>query len=336
MNQGSALYIAQVLNTVIGGGRRLTIAGCASIIAVGLQSILAGTAAADTRAATPITNVATLTASSADGDRSVRSNPAVLIVAERLDIALVRTDDSRIDVTPGGVAVPLLLTNRGNGREAFDVTALPSDDTAKVRLIAIDRDGDGRFDAAVDQVLAAGRTGEMEPGEVLRLLVVVDPAGAAVTASALTAVARAATGSGPEGTTFASRGDAGSDAITGASSARAEVAVPIGTDAGPATPTLFKTQSVRAPDGSATPVSGAVVTYRLEARFPAASTAARIDDPVPQGTVYVPGSLILDAVRLSDAEDADAGRADDAGIVVALGDIAAAGVRTVEFQVTIQ
>lgn len=326
----------QVLNTVIDAARRLNAVGRASIVAFGLQSMLAGTASADTRAATPITNVATLTAASADGDRTVRSNPAVLLVAERLDVAMVRTDDGRIDVAPGGVVVPLLLTNRGNGREAFDVVALPSDDTAKVRLIAIDRDGDGRFDAATDLLLVAGRTPEMEPGAVLRVLVVVDPAGSMVTASALTAVARAATGSGPEGTTFASRGDAGSDAITGASSARAEVAVPIGADAGPAAPTLFKSQSVRAPDGSANPVSGAVVTYRLEARFPAASAAAQIDDPVPQGTVYVPGSLTLDTVRLSDADDGDAGRADDAGIAVVLGDIAAAGTRTVEFQVTIQ
>jgi hypothetical protein len=330
------LYALQVFNMAIDAGRRLDAVRRASFVAFGLHAILTGTASADTRAATSITNVATLTASGADGDRTVRSNPVVLVVAERLDVALARPDDSRIDVTPDGVAVPLLLTNRGNGREAFDVTALPSDDTAKVRLIAIDRDGNGRFDPAIDPVLAAGRTAEMEPGEVLRLLVVVDPAGTPVTASALTATARAATGSGPEGTMFASRGDAGSDAITGASSARADIAVPIGADAGPAAPTLFKSQRVRAPDGSANPVSGAVVTYRLEARFPAASTAVRIDDPVPQGTVYVPGSLILDTVRLSDADDGDGGRADDAGISVVLGDIAAAGTRTVAFQVTIQ
>nr|WP_243848374.1 hypothetical protein [Sphingomonas insulae] len=83
-------------------------------------------------------------------------------------------------------------------------------------------------------------------------------------------------------------------------------------------------------------MTGAVVTYRLEARFTGPAAAARIDDPVPQGTRYVPGSLTLDSAPLSDAADADSGQADDATVAVALGDIAAATTRTVQFQVTIQ
>lgn len=297
--------------------------------------MLAGPVLADTRAATTITNVATATATLGAGVETIRSNPAVLVVAERLDVALARVDDDRIDVRPGGVAVPVLLTNRGNGTEAFDIMASTSDASAGVRLIAIDRDGNGRYDATIDQALANGATASIDPGAMLRLLVMVDPAAATVTATSLTVIARATTGRGPEGSLFAGRGDAGTDAVTGPTEAQAEIGVPLG-DAAAAEPTFRKSQSVRAPDGSSTPASGAIVTYRLEARFPGATAAARIDDPVPQGTLYVPGSLKLDGVPLSDAADDDVGQADDAAIAVALGDIATAATRIVQFQVTIQ
>lgn len=325
--------LAGIRAAIVDAGARHVAVVRAMACALGSLALLAGPAVAETRAGVAIANVATV--SSDDPAGSVRSNPAVLTVAERLDVALARIDDARIDVGPGGVAVPLLLTNRGNGQEAFDLVALPSDASARVRLIALDRDGDGQFDAAIDQVLAGGRTAALEPGAGLRLLVVVDPVAATVTATALTVIARAATGSGPEGTMFAARGDAGSDAITGATDARAEVAVFLGA-AAVAGPVLFKSQSVRAPDGSSVPMTGAVVTYRLEARFTGPAAAARIDDPVPQGTLYVPGSLTLDSTPLSDAADADPGQADDAAVAVALGDIAAPTIRTVQFQVTIQ
>ena len=303
---------------------------------LGLQALLTGPAGADTRAATAIANVATVTATVGGEQATIPSNPVVLVVAERLDVALARSEDGPIDVPPGGVAVPLLLTNRGNGREAFDIVALPSDASARVRLIAFDRDGDGRFDTAIDQMLPGGRTAELEPGATLRLVVVVDPAAGAVTATSLSAIAQATTGTGSLGTTFASRGDTGTDAVVGASEARAKVTIPVGAAAAAAEPTLLKTQSVRAPDGSSTPVGGAIVTYRLEARFPAATAAARIDDPVPRGTRYVPGSLTLDTIPLSDAADGDAGQADDTAIAVSLGDIAIAATRSIQFQVTIQ
>lgn len=325
----------QVLGGCIDARSRRIAAIGLPVLTFGLQAALAGPALADTRAATTISNVATATATLGAGVETIRSNPVVLIVGERLDVALARIDDDRIDVRPGGVAVPVLLANRGNGAEAFDVAATPSDASVGVRLIAIDRDGNGRYDPAIDQVLANGRTATLEAGATLCLLVMVDPAATTVTATSLTVIARATTGNGPDGTLFAGRGDAGTDAVTGPTEAQADITVPFG-DAAAAEPTLRKSQSVRAPDGSSTPASGAIVTYRLEARFPGATAAARIDDPVPQGTLYVPGSLKLDGVSISDAADDDVGQADDAAIAVALGDIARATTRIVQFQVTIQ
>ncbi len=57
---------------------------------------------------------------------------------------------------------------------------------------------------------------------------------------------------------------------------------------------------------------------------------------MPRGTRYVPGSLTLDTIPLSDAADGDAGQADDTAIAVSLGDIAIAATRSIQFQVTIQ
>ncbi len=108
----------------------------------------------------------------------------------------------------------------------------------------------------------------------------------------------------------------------------------------------FKSQSVRAADGSQNAVRDAVITYTLEARFSDAVTGARIVDPIPDGTVFVPGSLMLDGAALTDGADGDAGRFEApgtqagttqrGGIAVALGQVAAASVHTVQFKTKIQ
>jgi len=290
---------------------------------------------AETRAGTLITNVAATKVRGTEGDWIVSSNPATFLVVERLDVSLARIDDAAVTVTPEGVAIPFVLSNGGNGTEAFDITATLSDPTARIRLIAVDRDGDGRFDPAVDTALNPARTPRLEPGESLRLIAILDPATPDVTVAALELAARATTGSGPEGTVFTGRGDAGSDAVTGQTGAIARLVVPIGPGRSPV-PVLAKSQTIRAPDGSANPVAGAIVTYRLDARFAAATAAVRIEDPIPAGTAYVPGSLMLDGARLSDVTGDDAGNADAAGIAVTLGDIPAAATRIVQFQVSIQ
>ncbi|MCU6454236.1 hypothetical protein LPN01_09110 [Sphingomonas sp. A2-49] len=296
---------------------------------------MSGSAGAQTRAGVRVVNVATLSVRDGDGERTLPSNPASLTVAERLDLTLDPGNDARVDIGSGGGAVAVVLVNRGNGSEAFDLAAQPSDATVTIRGVAIDRDGDGRFDAATDALLTDGRTPALDPGATLRLLVLVDPAATPVTVATIDVTARAVTGTGPAGTVFAGQGDGGGDAVTGATTARATLAVAIGAAPPPAAQ-LVKSQSVRAPDGSDRPVNGAIITYRLEARILRAAAAVRIDDPIPQGTLYVPGSLTLDGAPLSDAAGDDAGRADDAGIAVTLGDVAGATTRIVQFKVSIQ
>lgn len=273
-------------------------------------------AQAETRAGDRVVNTASARYDAAAEQDVATSNTDVILVAERLDIALSRADMA------ASSAIPLVLTNRGNGMEAFRLSAPVAAGAAR-QIFAIDTDGDGRYDAARDTLIVAATTPPLDPGASLALLLLND--GDAT--GPVTVIAQAITGSGTPGMVFAGAGDGGGDAVVGPTGARAELTVPVTAQDVP--PTLTKTQSVLAPDGSARAVRGAVISYTLVARFPTATRAARIDDPVPAGTSYVPGSLSLDG-----AAQADPGAA--GAIAVALGDVPAAGVRTLQFKVRIQ
>ncbi|RYF06401.1 MAG: hypothetical protein EOO77_26965, partial [Oxalobacteraceae bacterium] len=103
-------------------------------------------AQAQTRAGTPIVNTAGLTFAAGGETRSLQSNTVTLLVAERIDVRLVRDGDG--PVAPNA-AVPFILTNIDNGREAFAVAASLSDG-AQAPMLAVDGDGDGRYDALRD------------------------------------------------------------------------------------------------------------------------------------------------------------------------------------------
>ena len=293
--------------------------GWTAMLAAALAAI-AQTAAAQTGAGTRIANVAAVRS---DGTAaSIGSNPVTLVVAERLDCTLARP---RTPPAGEGGASGILLTNAGNGREAFAVAATGSDG-APYRL-AVDADGDGRFDAAHDRWLVDGLTPDLAPGATVRLLV---PLGDAAT-PALTVTARAATGSGSPGAVFAGLGDGGGDAVVGPGGGVARLVIAADA-AGP--PTLTQTQAVvtgAAGVDEAAVRHGAVVRYTLVARFGAAATAATLIDPVPVGTAYLPASLTLDDVAV-----ADAGHLVDRRVVMPLGPVAAGAVHRLAFTVVVQ
>ena len=315
------------------------------ILAAGLgagafQPALAQTPAGTTPAGTPIVNTAGLRYDADGTAQSTSSNTVTIIVAERLDVALVRDGQGAVVVTAQPVAIPFTLTNLDNGAEAFVLAASVSPGAAILRALVIDADGDGRYDPAKDHAPADNKTPLLAPGQSIKLLAILVPTPDGGTANAvLTVTARSITGSGTSGNLYTGAGDGGGDAVVGPTGALATVSVPIGT--GPAGPVLLKSQSVRAADGSQNAVRDAVITYTLEARFTDAVTGARIADPIPSGTVFVPGSLTLDGAPLSDGADGDAGRFDAGGtqgpgITVALGQVAAASAHTVQFKAKIQ
>ncbi|MES3078779.1 hypothetical protein O6U66_07290 [Sphingomonas faeni] len=293
-----------------------------------------------TPAGTPIVNTAGLRYDADGTAQSTSSNTVTIIVAERLDVALVRDGRGAVVVTAQPVAIPFTLTNLDNGAESFVLAASVSPGAAVLRTLVIDTDGDGLYDPAKDVAPVDGKTPLLTPGQSIKLLaiLVATPDGGATNA-VLTVTARSTTGSGATGNVYPSAGDGGGDAVVGPTGALATVSVPLGTAL--AGPVLLKSQSVRAADGSQTAVRDAVITYTLEARFTDAVTGARIADPIPVGTVFVPGSLTLDGAPLSDGADDDAGRFDPsaaqgAGVTVALGRVAAGSSHTVQFKAKIQ
>ena len=291
----------------------------ASLAALLPLGAAAQTQAAQTLAGTPITNVAA--ARTAISLTPIVSNPVTLIVAERLDCTLALASGDAAVVA--GAVVAVVLTNTGNGQEAFAVTASGGADGAP-RAVVLD-DGDGSYDRAKDHVLANGTSPALAPGSAVTLFVLTD----AATPPALTIAAHAVTGSGTPGTTFAGQGDGGGDAVVGATGAAARLTVALGATELP--PTIVETQAVLASDGSATSRIGSVVTYTIVARFVSASPAARIVNPIPANTAYQPGSLTLD-----DASVADAGNFAANQLTVPLGAVVAGAVHRVTFKAVIQ
>jgi uncharacterized repeat protein (TIGR01451 family) len=289
-----------------------------------------------------VVNIATVEIGSDAGPERVASNPASVRLDEVLDVALAGSPAAAAAPLQVGVAgaVPFTLANRGNGFEAFALTGTLVDVDGTIDGIAIDANGDGRYDPAVDRSLGRDEvsTGRLAPGASLALLLLVSPTRIGANARASVA-GRAVTGSGQPGTVFRGRGDGGTDAVVGATTAAATLDLPIAAaTADDLLPTLTKSQSVAAPDGSTRPVRGAVITYTLTATFrdAAAVRDAAVSDPIPERTDYVVGSLTLDGVGLSDEADDDAGRFDGSAVRVALGSVSAPATHSIRFQVTIR
>jgi len=302
-------------------------------------ALLCATSASAQRAGSVVTNIAAVEIGT-DGETSrVTSNAATLRIDERLDIGLEAAPGTLRLATGRANALPFTLTNRGNGSEAFALAPTLGDIDADDASFAIDSDGNGVYDLAVDQLLGRGEaaTAALAPGATLALLLVVSPTRIGGDAR-LKIAAHALTGSGTPGTVFAGQGDEGGDAVVGATTAAATIERPVAAvsaDAG--APSLTKSQSVIAPDGSARVVRGAVITYTLAATFAAndAATDAVVSDPIPNRTSYVASSLTLDGAPLTDAADADAGRVGIGGLSVALGTVAGPATHTIRFQVKI-
>jgi len=286
--------------------------------------ILALPAAAQTRAGTLISNTANLDFVVDGAPQRTSSNASTLQVAELLGARLVPRV-LRVTVVPGRLTpVPFTLTNIGNSSEAFCLSAEYDDGT--VEGYAVDGDSDGLYDPAHDTMLDDGCTAPLEPGESINLLAFVRSLHGKL--NTLTLIARPVIGPGrAEGTVLI--GGSGSGGGQG------RILISLIPQA-EGDPTLVKSQSVLDPWGGSIPAHRAVVTYRLVATFPGFAADAVVTDPIPAGTAYVPGSLMLDDQPLSDAADSDAGGFDGTAIRVAFGDVLSAATHSIQFKVTIQ
>lgn len=301
----------------------------AAIVAVLLPC--APLAAATTPAGTRIENTAALVFGQGTAAARVPSNTVALVVDEILDVAVV-ADAPNVAVAAADAVLPVgfVVADTGNGADTF--TLLPTADRGtEIAGVAVDSDGDGRYDASRDAALSANAV-TLSAGERRRLFVLVrgGTAGAAVS---LAATARK--GHGAPGTVVPGAGQGGADVVIGQTGASANARTLL-VDGATAAPRLDKFQSVVAADGSARARPGAIITYRLEARFAGPVVAVDIADAIPAGTVFVPGSITLDDRPLTDADDGDAAMFDGAIVHVAIGDVTAATLRTIRFQTRIQ
>jgi uncharacterized repeat protein (TIGR01451 family) len=100
---------------------------------------------------------------------------------------------------------------------------------------------------------------------------------------------------------------------------------------------LAKSAVIADPFGGTSSVPGARITYTIVATTSGSGTlnSLNINDAVPGGTAYVPGSITLGGLTLTDAADADAGSFASNAIAVSLGNLPGGQTRTVTFQVTI-
>lgn len=313
---------------------------CASAFVLAAPASATGTAAG-----TKIANTATATYSlPGGGSGSVTSNTISLTVDELLDVTVVWADGGDVVVQPGltGQVLTFTVTNTGNGSEAFELSArnsLTGDQfDPSAYAIYLDTNGDGDYDAGIDQAYVAGAGDPVIAADGSITVFVVSTIGAGeadATRAGIDLIAEAVTGTGAPGTTFTGAGSGGGHAVVGTSGGD-------GFDDGyyrvsAATVAFVKSQLVADPFGGSTTVPGSIITYTLVATVSGSGTltALAIADAIPAGTTYKPGSLKLEAGALTDAVDADRGEFSGTAIAVRPGDVPAGQSRTVAFQVTV-
>jgi uncharacterized repeat protein (TIGR01451 family) len=307
--------------------------------------VTASVAARGTLAGTVITNQASVEVIAADGSSTtINSNIVTLNVNEILDVAISHDSSSDTIVGAGDTNKPLpfTLTNKGNGSEAFLLEsnfALSADEFDPLApVIAFDSDSNGIYDAQVDVIYVRGQNDPvLAPEQSVKLLLLGNiPANVLDTNRGFAVLtATALTGYGPAGTSFSNAGATGVDAVTGATTARANAQ---GVYLATALNTQFsKTQTVRDPDGGTLPVSGATITYQLSAQLNGTGEIKNVSivDAIPAGTQYLPGTLTLNNQAISDGADSDAGAFVSNEIRVVLGTLQAPALNTVTFQVKI-
>lgn len=298
--------------------------------------------AAGTLAGSTIESTATATFTSGSYSDSVASNKTGVRVDELIDLTIVAADSSVVIAGDGTMPLVFSVTNTGNGPEAFRWNVLPSNAgngfDLVVDQVALDSNGNGLFDAGLDEVLPQGsETPPIAPDSSRTLFVLVRlPAGASDgQVSNLRLAISAGTGAGAPGTVFPGQGLDGTDAVVGPSGG--EKVATAAVTASLASVTLTKAALVRDQFGGNQAVPGATVTYRLTATVVGTGQVQNVvlSDTIPAGTTYIPGTLRLDDAPLTDADDGDAGRAGPEGISATLPSASGGTTRAFSFDVKI-
>ena len=313
-----------------------------ALVSLGAVLVPGAAHATGVSAGTLIQNTASATYTSGASGGTVTSNTVSIKVDELLNVAVAGLTTTPAVAGQTSAVLEYSITNTGNGPEAFKLTADPAVPgngfDAAIQSIVIDSNGNGVYDAGVDQVLAPGASTPLIAADgSLKVFVIVSlPAGASDgQTSQVKLTADAATGTGTPGAVFAGQGDGGGDAVVGSTGASSNANDNL--IASLATVALAKSAVINDQFGGHQPVPGAVVTYTLSATVSGTGQAAgvHIIDAIPTGTTYQPSTLTLDAAPLTDANDVDAGQASASGVDVNLGTVNGGSTKTVTFNVKI-
>lgn len=299
-------------------------------------------------AGTVINNTAEVTYSVGAVSTTTSSNQVSVTVAEIIDV-VVTAQTPTVAVNAGDTQqeVRYRVTNTGNGTETFRlimnsvIAGDQFDPVPSTPSIYFDTDSSGDLSPGDTPYVVGSNDPVLSADGFVTVLVVNDiPAGAGDTHVGITRLsADARTGNGAPGTVFAAQGDGGVDAVVGTSSAIGEANSNYVVSG--VAMTAAKSQAVVDQFGGTRPIPGARINYTVVINVTGSGSAANavFSDAIPAYTTFVPGSLQLNSVALSDAADADAGdyaATPTARVSVALGTLTtASGPQTVSFAVTI-
>jgi uncharacterized repeat protein (TIGR01451 family) len=275
--------------------------------------------AAGTPAGTVISNVATVNYSLSGNVQPPLSNvPTTFRVDELIQPVLTWQDAApvAVDVTGTNDALTFLLTNSGNGPEAFSLSRtngpapLPAGNytplNGTVGSIYLESGLQAGFQASGPNADTAYVPGTNDPnlapdaGQILYVISNTPNVAANIHGDVLLAAASltaGAAGSAP-GTGLAGLGQGGGFAVVGTSRAQAGATGSYLTN-GMNLAVNKTVASVLDPKGSDVLMPGAMITYQIEVKLTGTGAAANlvIADPLPANTTYVPNSITVACVQ---------------------------------------
>lgn len=267
------------------GFRRRVLAGLGALASVlATTAMIAVAAYAAPPAGTPIGNTATATyVDAASQTHTVTSNPVTTIVQQVASFTLT-ANGVRTSAPGGSVAFPHVLTNTGNGTDAFPLSVVNlGGDDFDLTGVALYADADAN--GVADNFVPLATTGPLAPGAQFHFVVMGSVPGTQVAGDAASVRVNAASTFDGAQTAF------NDDLVTVTGNAVLSVTKAINQNngaspSGPYTYTLSYTNS-----GNAT------------------ATGLRLTDVIPAGMTYVPGSArwsVTGATALTDADSTDA------------------------------
>lgn len=289
-------------------------------VAVGLclwaasASALAGTS---TPAGTRVVDNASVTYRLGNAAQSALSASSTLTVDQLIDVSVAWQDSSVVAAAPASnsTALTFVIANDGNGTDRFSlsVSSQPksaSGFTASGCGIWFDSNNDGVYSSG-DQAYSPGvNDPTLTAGGHQRIFVVCGiPASASdASESNVTLSVASDTLTGPAGTTTQETAPPFVLAETGSSAGQASA---VGTyQASGIDFDIPLTQTVTDPNGGNKAAQGSTITYTIKVQPKGSGTGdhVQVSDPIPANTTYIPGSLTLNGVALTDARsDADGG-----------------------------